>query len=69
MRSIYKLDKQEDLVPFPSSKSMESLTCVVKSSKRASNEIMRLPIKHNLAVGGCGEYLTSEGKALYFTQK
>lgn len=62
MQSIYKLDKQEDPGSFPFSKSMASLICRVKSTKRASNKTMRLLIKHNLAVGGCKKYLSSEGK-------
>lgn len=62
MQSIYKLDKQEDLVSFPFSKSMASLICRVKSTRRASNKTMRLLIKHNLAVRECKKYLSSEGK-------
>lgn len=62
MQSIYKLDKQEDLVSFSFSKSMASLICRVKSTKRASNKTMRLLIKHNLAVGGYKKYFGSERK-------
>lgn len=61
MQSIYKFDKQEDLVTFTSSGTV-SLVCRAKSSKRASNETTRFPIEHNLVVGGCNKYLTSKGK-------
>lgn len=56
-------------MPFPSSKSMVSLICRVKSFKRASNKTTRLPIKHNVAVVGAINTSLVKGKKAYFTQK